>query len=472
MGYKFYPVDRDQMFLLPPSLKDWLPEKHIAWMIIDIVNEMDLTPYLKRYRDDGSGHVAYHPAMMTGLLLYSYCMGERSSRQIERLCEVDVAYRVISGNRQPDHATIARFRQNHSEALENIFMKMLELCNEAGLVKLGVVALDGTKMKANASLAANRTYEGLEKEVKKMLAEASAKDEEEDRLYGKDRRGDELPEDLADPKSRLARLRECKARLEQEAEESAQIQRAKIEERMKEEERSGKKRRGRKPKDPPKGPDNGSKANVTDPESRIMKTASGFVQGFNAQAVVTENQIILAAEVTQEENDKRQLHPMIEKAQENIVSVGIKDKINVALADTGYASEGNLRDVKPDYPELIIAMQKDCKQRNAESSDQAPRGRIPSSLTATEKMERKLKTKRGKALYKKRSQTIEPVFGQIKGSQGCDGFTRRGKKACASEWKFICAVHNMLKLWRHMCAIAEDTMNSVLKHKDLATVPG
>lgn len=467
MAYKFYPVDRDQMFLLPPSLRDWLPENHVVWMIIDIINEMDLTPYLEKYRDDGFGHVAYHPAMMIGLLLYSYCMGERSSRQIERLCQVDVAYRIVSANQQPDHATIARFRQIHDKALETMFTKILELCSNAGLIKLGVVAIDGTKIKANAALASNKSFDGIEKEVKKMLEEAAAKDNDEDLLYGKDRRGDELPEELANPKTRLKRLRECKAQLEEEAAKKAQIQETKIEERKKEEESTGKKKRGRKPKDPPEGPSGGSKANVTDPDSRIMKTASGFVQGYNAQVVATENQIIIAAELTQEANDVHQLHPMIEKAQENIATVGMEESIKVVLADAGYCSDENFNTVSSSTPELVVAVKKDREQRQENKTESSPRGRIPNNLSSRERMERKLNTKRGKALYKKRGKTVEPVFGQIKQLNGGGFFMRRGYDACSREWKLICAAHNVLKLWRCMCREALEALKALGETKRL-----
>lgn len=472
MAYKFYPIERDQMFLLPPSLKDWLPKDHVLWLILDIVEGLDITPFLKKYNRDGMGHVAYHPTMMLTVLLYSYCMGERSSRKIEKLCQESIPYRVAAANQMPDHTTLCRFRKDHEKAIEPLFIEELRLCKEAGLVKLGVVALDGTKISANASIAANRTHESIEKEVKRMLSEAEAKDEEEDRLYGKDNRGDEFPKELTDPMSKLARLRECKMRLEKEAEEASQAQRLKIEERVNEEKVSGKKRRGRKPKDPPDGPDKGSKANITDPESRIMKTAFRFIQGYNAQAVVTEDQIIIAAEVTQEENDRRQLLPMIAKTKENVRAAGINEDLKVALADTGYCSESNLSVVTPDDPELIIATKKDWKERQESSANPVPRGRIPSHLTATEKMERKLKTKRGKTLYKKRGKTIEPVFGQIKGSQGGDTFMRRGIKACDSEWKLMCIAHNVLKIWRHMRYEAIKTLKSICEPKNMAFTQG
>jgi transposase len=455
VAYNFIPCDREQSFLMPPSLRDWLPEGHLAWFILDVVAQMDLCAFLGKYRADGWGAKAFQPDMMVSLLLYAYCVGERSSRRVERLCETDVAFRIVSANRKPDHATIARFRRRHLEELEGLFTQILRLCGEAGLVKVGIVAIDGTKMKGNASLAATRTHEGLEKEIKKevgkMLSEAEAKDADEDRLYG-DKRGDELPEELRTQKTRLARLRECRQRLEKEAEERAAEQQKKIDERAAKEEASGEKLRGRKPAEPDATPDEKAKANVTDPESRIMKTRSGYVQGYNAQAAVTEEQIIVAAEVTREANDVNQLQPMIEKTGENLEAAGVEEKPGVALADAGYFSESNVEANKAeagaDAPELLVATRKDWKQRKAAREAPPPRGRIPKGISVRERMERKLLTKRGRATYKKRSQTVEPVFGQIKDARGSDRFLLRGRDGASGEWKLLCGTHNLLKLWR------------------------
>jgi hypothetical protein len=315
------------------------------------------------------------------------------------------------------------------------------------LLKVGVVALDGTKMKANAALDANRTHEGLAEEVKRMLAEAEAVDKQEDALYGEDKRGDELPEGLRDRKGRLARLKECKERLEQEASARAAEQAVKIAERQAEEEATGKKKRGRKPKDPDATVGD-AKANVTDPDSRIMKTRKGYEQAYNAQAGTTEDQIIVVAEVTTDENDAKQYHPMMRKAAANLQAVGVKEKIGAGLADAGYWSKATVVACDPDGPESFIATTKDWKQRKAMRDRAAPRGRIPKDLDVRALMERRLLTKRGRELYKKRSQTIEPVFGQVKEGRGADRFMRRGLSAVDSEWKVICATHNLLKLFR------------------------
>jgi hypothetical protein len=354
----------------------------------------------------------------------------------------------VAANHVPDHSTIARFRQTHRAALGSLFVETLRLCAEAGLVKVGVVALDGTKVKANAALSANRTHEHLEEEVKRMLAEAEAKDAEEDALYGVDRRGDELPEELQDRGSRRARLKECKERLEGEAAQEAAEQERKIRERQAEEEASGQKKRGRKPHDPDPTPAPEAKANVTDPHSRIMKTRSGYVQGYNAQAVVTEDQVIVAAAVTQDANDVKQLEPMLQQAQANLAAVGVEEKVRAAVADAGYWSEANVDGADAEGPELFIATTKDWKQRKAMREQPPPRGRIPKSLNVRERMERKLLTKRGRGLYKKRSQTVEPVFGQVKSARGCERFMQRGLPPVGCEWKLVCATHNLLKLFR------------------------
>jgi transposase len=449
MGYHFLPCERDQLSLMPPALQDWLPEGDLAWFILDAVAQMNLTAIERTYRADGWGQAAYEPAMMVALLLYAYCLGERSSRRIERLCQRDVAFRVITANQGPDHTTMARFRQTHESELAKLFTQVLRLCAEAGLVKVGIVALDGTKIQASAALASNRTVETITAEGSRMLTEAQATDAAEDRQYGAELRGDELPEVLRDRQSRLARVQACQERLTQEAATATAQQQAKIETRQAEEAATGQRKRGRKLKAPEAASDRDAKANVTDPDSRIMKTQAGYVQGYNAQAVVTEDQIIVAAEVTQEENDIKQLHPMLERAQANLKVIAYLQAVGTALADAGYCSEANLLAADPAGPALLVATNKDWKQRKALREQPGPRGRIPARLSHRDRMERVLLTTRGRRLYKKRGQTVEPVFGQIKSARGCDRFMRRGTAACASEWKLLCATHNLLKLWRH-----------------------
>jgi len=448
MAYNFKMVDRETDYMLPPSLRDWLPTDHLAWFIIETAESLDISGFYQRYRVDGCGQSAYDPRAMVCLFLYSYCMGERSSRVIENCCKVDIAFRVIMGNMQPDHSTISRFRAEHEEALSQLFIKVLRLCQEGGLVKAGAIALDGSKIKANAALSANRDYEHLRKVVERIFEEAKARDAEEDRLYGKDRSGNETPKEWATREGRQQWLREAKARLEAEAAAEAAAQAEKIARRQAEEAATGKKKRGRKPGKPAEGPSDGAKANMTDPQSRIMKARSGYVQGYNAQAAVTENQIIVAAEVTQECNDVKQLAPMIGKITENLAAVGAPGVMEAVLADAGYWSDANMAAAGSAWPELLIATNKDWKQRKALRDAPPPRGRIPAGMTARDRMERKLLTKCGRALYKLRGKTIEPTFGQIKTGRGCDRFMRRGAKAAGSEWSLICATHNLLKLWR------------------------
>jgi len=447
MAYNFIECNREQGYLLPPDLREWLSEGDLVWFIIDAVEQMDLSKIYSKHRIDGWGRASYNPRMMTSLLLYAYCLGERSSRKIERLCERDIGFKVITANKAPDHSSISRFRQSNEEDVGKIFIEVLRLCGEAGLLKVGVVAIDGTKIKGNTSLSSNRTINHIEDEVKKILKEAEIKDEEEDKLYGREKRGDELPEGLRDRRSRLSRLKECKERLDREAAGKEAKQKAKIEARELEETETGKKKRGRKPMLPEEVINKEAKANVTDPESRIMKTRTGYEQGYNAQAVVTEGQIIVAVEVTQEENDVRQLNPMLGKAKDNIESAGLEARIKVGLADAGYWSENNINESASDGPELIIATKKDWKQKKAMKEQQPPRGRIPDNLSERQLMERKTLTKRGRSLYKKRGYIVEGVFGQIKGARRINQFLRRGLTACKSEWKLICASHNLLKLF-------------------------
>ena len=448
MAYNFLLCDRNQAYLLPPSLTDWLPQDHLAWFVLDAVEQIDLSEFYKKYRTDGVGNSAFHPSMMVALLIYSYCTGERSSRKIERYCQTDVAYKVVTANQYPDHSTISRFRKDNQSHLKKLFLEILRLCAEAGLVKLGKVSLDGTKIKANASLSANRTLKHLEQEIDKMLSEAEDKDAEEDKAFGPDKRGDEMPDDLRDRNSRINRLKACKERLEQEKAQAQKAQQDKIDRRKAKEQSTGKKPRGRQPKLPEEASNKDAKANVTDPDSRIMKTRKGFIQGLNGQAVTTEEQIIVAEDVTQEENDKQQLHPMLEQTESNRQEVGVKEELGVALADAGYCSDENFTKRPAGDVELLVATRKDYKQRKAMQEQPLPEEPLPDDLSPTELMERKLLTERGRRLYKIRGQTVEPVFGQIKDVRGFDRFMRRGFEACRSEWSLICATHNLLKLWR------------------------
>jgi transposase len=287
MAYNFLRAERDQPFLLPPDLRDWLPAGHLAWFILDVVDQLDLAPFYRAHRDDGHGHPAYDPKTLLGALLYAYCIGVRSSRQIERRCHEDVAFRVLAANQMPDHVTIARFRVRHEAALAGFLVQSLRLCAAAGMVRVGTVALDGTKIAGNAAERANRTLAKLEAEVAEILRQAAEADQREDRLFG-DAHGDELPAALASPTGQLARLGEAKAQLEAEAVAGQQRYEQRVAELAAAARARGKPPKARiKPRARDEAPDPKRVANVADPDSRLVHTRKGSLQGYNAQAVTT-----------------------------------------------------------------------------------------------------------------------------------------------------------------------------------------
>ncbi|MFG1466767.1 IS1182 family transposase [Xanthobacter sp. DSM 24535] len=433
--------DRRQRFLLPVDMSDWVSDTDMVHLLLDAIELMDLSAFEAHYTRRGTGAPPFSPSMMVCVLIYAYANGHRSSRKIERLCERDAGFRMIVGDEVPDHSVIARFRKRHRSAFEALFAEVLKLCHRAGLVRLGVVALDGTKVKANASLAANRTVRSLAA----MVSAAEETDTAEDAMFG-DERGDDLPADLRNASGRPARLQACLDQLHAEANAQAARQQEKIDARAAEEEATGKRKRGRKPKPAEAVVDEEAKANVTDPDSRIMKSRKGYLQGYNAQAVVTAGQIILAPDVTNQANDVRQLGPMIDKALAMAEAVMGEDaRIGTALMDAGYWSEDNAALETADC-EYLIATTKDWKQRKAMRAAPPPRSRMPGNLSTRERMDRKLLTKRGRALYRLRGQTVEPVFGQMKEIQGADGFMMRGDEETRGEWSLHCAGHNFRKL--------------------------
>lgn len=444
MAYNFVPCDRDQPFLMPPSLDEWLPRDHLSRFVIAVVDTLDLSAFYVKRRADGWGRAAYDPKMMVALLIYAYATGARSSRLIERRCLEDIAFRFISANEAPDHATIARFAKDHEQELAELFDQVLRLAAEVGLLRVGLVALDSTRVKANASPGANRSEDWIRTEVERIIKEARATDEEEDRRLG-DSSDSDIPEDLAEPHTRLERLLAAKARLEAEQANRQAAYEAKVAAREDYRRRTGKSMRGRKPKPPEeraRDRRHSTLANITDPDSRIMSTPNGgFLQGFNAQAVVTENQITVACEVTADATDFAQLKPMVEQAAENLAKAGMQEKVGVMLADAGYLSDDNLGLERDLGVELLIA----TKNREHADNDPPPRGRIPKGLSKRQRMERKLRTKRGRRLYRKRGGSIEPVFGQQR-QRGAGRFRRRGLRACNCEWRFEQTVHNLLKI--------------------------
>jgi len=452
-GFKAY--NPDQTFLMPPSLRDWLPQDHLAYFISDVVDQMDLSEIYRPYElADWRGQPPYHPRMMTKLLFYAYSVGVPSSRKIEEKTYTDVAFRIIAAGQHPDHDTICNFRSRHLEALAELFVQVLLLCRKAGLVKLGHVALDGTKVKANASKHKAMSYgrmceaeKELERQVRELLEKAQQADQQEDSRYGKGKRGDELPEELRFRQGRLKKIREAKEALEREVHEQA-LAEGKIDEEGNPVAPKLGRRGGRKGKHPPGVPKAKAQRNFTDPDSRIMKdsTSKGFVQAYNAQAAVdSQAQIIVAAQVTNEANDKQQVEAALEQIEKNL---GHKPK--ELSADAGYYSADNVTMLQGAGVEPLIPPE---KLRHTSKDPPAARGRIPKDMSVKDRMRRKLLTKEGKQKYSRRKEVVEPVFGQIKELRGFRRFLLRGLGKVRGEWRLICLTHNILKLWRSGYAV-------------------
>ena len=456
----FKPYAPEQIFLLPPSLTEWLPEGHLASFISDVVDQLDLREIFAAYENhDDRGQPPHHPAMMSKILIYGYCTGKSSSRKIEKATWEDVAYRVLSADQHPDHDCISEFRRRHLLVLPGLFLQVLKLCQAAGLVKLGHVALDGTKVKANASKHKAMSYdrmgkaeEQLEKEIAKLLEESEAVDQAEDEKYGKGKRGDDLPEELQRRESRLIKIREAKAVLEAEAKEAAENKAKEVEEKLakraEEEARTGKKTKGKPlvaPNHEMAMPKAKAQKNFTDPESRIMKdgASKGFEQAYNAQIVVdSKAQIIVAADITQESNDKKQLVPMMLKAKENLGSF----PENVS-ADAGYFSEANITAKELEDLNLYVPPDRQKHGEQALTVEEEEEV-VAEGLSVAEKMRNKLKTESGHEVYRMRKAIVEPVFGQIKEARGFRRFSMRGMTKVKAEWTLVCMTHNLLKLFR------------------------
>jgi transposase len=435
----------DQAYLFPPSPRDWLPEGDLVYFLLDTVATLDLAPIFAHYERELRGQPPFHPRMMVALLLYCYATGTRSSRRIMKRCHVDVACRVIVGQDIPDFRTISDFRKIHLARLEALFVEVLKLCALAGLTKVGAIALDGTKVKANASRHRAMSYDRmkaeearLKDEISKLMAEVKAADDAEDLQHGPDRHGDELPDELARRQSRLAKIQGARKLLEERARVEAT------------EEAARRQAEGKSPPTTPPAdavPDPKAQINFTDPESRIMKASNkGWDQCGNAQAVTNEHQIILAADVTHQANDVRQTVPMVDQTRANLDAAGVTDTIKAALGDAGYYSETSATDLKRRGIDPYLATE---RLKHHEKVASAPRGRIPQGLTAKQRMARKLRTKKGREMYAKRKGMIEPIFGQLKQVLGFRQFSLRGLASMRGEWRLMATVHNLLKLWRH-----------------------
>jgi len=447
----FRPYEPNQLLLLPPDMREWLPEDDLVYFIMDVVKRLNLSPIYEEYDGTRGGQPPYDPRMMVSLLIYAYCVGVFSSRKIEKATYHSVPFRVLCADQHPDHDTVSDFRKRHLKALSGLFVQVLQLCRKVGMVKLGHVALDGTKVRANASKHKAMSYgrmekkaQELEEEVARLLDEAEAVDAREDAIYGKGKRGDELPEELRFKQSRLEKIKEAMQALEHEAEAEAQERREEIRRQQEAKEEEGHSRKGRKPEEPSGKPDPKAQRNFTDPDSRIMKEGStgSFEQCYNCQAAVDQKaQVIVAATVTQQTNDKQHLKPVLEKLKENTGG----NKAKIVSADAGYFSEANATHCELEGIDAYLATH---KHRHSKLPEPAPRGRIPKDATIKDRMARKLRTIKGRCTYSLRKQIVEPVFGQIKEVRGFRRFLLRGLEQVQAEWNLICLAHNLLKLFR------------------------
>jgi transposase len=435
MGKSYRPYVPDQEFLLPPSLRDWLPEDHLIYFVSDVIDNVDLTAMDEVYGEEQRGQPPYDPRMMTKVLVYGYCVGVFSSRRLQLRLAEDIGFRVLAAGNAPNFRTISDFRKIHLATLAGLFEQVLKIALEAGAMKLGRVALDGTKVKGNASKHKAMSYERMKEkerairaEVRALLGQAEATDAAEDALYGADQRGDELPEELQRRESRLKKIREAKRALEERARQEAK-DKGKSNQEVQQSRPAGK-----------------DQYNFTDPESRIMKGGDGFVQGYNAQAAVESTlQLIVGQNVTQAANDKEQIKPMLEVIEEQS-----GQRPDEALADSGYCSEKNLEYLERgnESRHIINAYIATGKQKHGESRQPCPRGALPPDATRVERMKRKLQTKAGRKVYAARKTIVEPVFGQIKQARGFRQFLLRGLDKVRVEWSLVCLTHNILKLYR------------------------
>jgi transposase len=441
MPQNFIFPQRDQPLLMPVDMREWLPEDDLVFILLDAVAALDLGGFRRRYRADGHGRAAFDPAMMVALLLYGYCQGERSSRVIEKRCVRDVGYRVICGGLRLDHATIARFRTRHETALGGLFSQVLRLLAAEGMVSLGLLSLDGTKLAGNAAQKANRTLPQIEK----LLAEAAAADAAEDARYG-DAAGVPTPRALARRAERRERLARARDRLAAEDRARRDAQRAK--QQAWDAAAAAGKPRGRRAGDEPRANRAGTepRANITDPDVRVMRNQKGYVAGYNGQLVVTAGQIIVGAMLSQHPVDRTLLHPLLDQCRDQLAAAGIGPKLRTVLADAGYVSEETFARAEQDKLRLLAPLAKDPGRLGTR---RATRVKYLDQYPATARAIRRMRHPRGREDYKLRARTVEPVFGQLKACQKMAMMSRRGLAACESEWLLACTAHNLRKLHRH-----------------------
>lgn len=510
-------------------MRDWLPEGHLVWFVLDTVAQLDLDAFRARHRLGGAGREAYDPGVLLALLIYGYAVGERSSRRIERLCGTDVAFRVICAQDVPDHSTIARFRRAQVDVFERVFVQVLVLCARAGMGRLGTVAIDGTKIAANASIDANHRESWLREQARTIAAEAEDTDAAEDAEFGPDARGDELPGELADPKTRAERIRRCLAEIaaEQAAGDAAAAEaKGKAEQHLARieagpvtgrdpcaldpvaaakarlaRELAARQRQidaynaevvaaraegrrlpiGRRITDPlggkrvrkalaaleralakavlvipvgadsKTGKDKAPRRNVTDPDSRIMPTRKGWIQGYNAQFAVSADYLILALALTNNPADTGELQPMITQTERAAAVINQEraepENTGTVLADAGYFSEDNLTPAEgPQVFDRLIATGK-SRDLHRDAATNPASGPPPENATPTEKMRHRLRTPDGIALYKKRGATVEPVNGHIKDRNRLRQFSMRGLTTCLGELNLTAAAHNIHRMF-------------------------
>jgi transposase len=472
MPQNFLRPRRDQLMLLPVDVRDWLGEDDIVWHVLDVVAGLDLSGFYARYRSNGQGAAAFDPAMMVALVIYAHAVGVRSSRAIERACTRDAGFKVVTGQLVPDHSTISRFVTGHRAALTGLFGQVLRLCHAAGMTRVGVIAVDGTKIAANASWAKSYTGAALAHRIAEerrafdelaagLLGEQVAIDAAEDAEYGPDRRGDELPVQLRRRRERLERLERARADLQ--ARDEAAREQMRAAQKAKQADFDARKAaglaRGPRPlnevairgRDWGAGPP--ARASVTDPDSRRMKAKHGFVQGYNAQAAVTDTQVIVGATVTQAPTDHHLLPEVLDATEQQLAEAGIAERPTTVLADAGYANEDTFAAAEAADVTLLAPVISDEKRARGEQTPRAPEhARKP----ATARAQHRLGTPEGQRLYAMRGRTIEPVFGQLKDRLGMRQFARRGLEAVTAEFFLACTVHNLRKLhaWTHAPASA------------------
>ena len=474
----------DQHILLPPDLMEWLPEESLAYTIIDVISDMDMSPFYKKYRNDGKGGKFLDPAVKLSVLIYAYCTGVYSSRKIEESIKYDISFRVLARNNYIDHTTIARFRQEFGEPFSDAFAQVLKILREGGAAKAGIIALDGTKIEANASMEKNKSYDPIQKDVSRILQEAFKIDEEEDELYRYDTGYEQLPGLPKDRIERYEKLMKAKEQLELEQKEKAKEQEEKIKAREEDEEKNGKKR-GRKPKPPQYKPDKKLKVNITDPDSKVMKTRKGgYIQGYNAQIIASEDQYIVAHDVTNEQNDRHQLEPMLIKAIEELKKIGVcnENLPRVILADAGYWVYENILALDSMPMEILVSPRNEqnfsevheCSRTILDMNDFCSTeylppcraliqqiatwvsntycecgGKVTGCKEVFKQIMGKIVADSSRKLYSRRKAQVEPVFGQIKTNMGFERFSMRGKEKCQTEWTLVSMAYNVKKGWQN-----------------------